>query len=492
MASKSNIVMTFFPALARGSPTARRPSLVSISMSNMPPVSTSNAAATTDSRSGNAESVSSAGKSLYSEYFCDDNIFDEHGDFRYGGEKALTLKLQVLQLIADKFPGVETEREPTLEMIGQGSFNVVVGVTLHPPKSRNDCNMSVGNKLTKLFTREPLRTFALRLPLDSSGKLDGSTDNNVTRDIVTLQVISSHLSIPVPQVIKYDPRTDNAVGRPFALQTRLAGESLQTLWERLNMPQKLSAMEQVTKMTEKIARCTSPVAGYISESNRDLRSSAIHVDQFNVPTKAEAERRPQFAQPVTRPAPKQTPHEFLIDQCNRWIAYEATFAHDHHSRVLWGKLKKLINALEERKWLGDRFHLAHGDLFPRNILAEITGPSTVKITGIVDWDMASFAPKFVALRAPFWGWMYDEQNEDGAYGDSYREPGQLMKKAFRAAASKEYTEFGLSVESAVGRKLFTVLRYGLIRYGQRELALQLLQQWHMLHPSDHVQTFHLY
>ncbi|KAK1914807.1 hypothetical protein P3342_010796 [Pyrenophora teres f. teres] len=492
MAPKSNVVMSFFPTLGNGSRAARRASLAFASMSNVPPVLASNATATTDSRSGSDESVSSTERDVNIGYFSDYNIFDEHGDFLCGGEKALKLKLQVMQLIADKFPGVETEHEPTIEMVGQGSFNAVVGVTLKPPTSQHGSGVSIGNKLTKLFTRQPLRTFALRLPLDGDGTLEGPAYGNITRDIVTLQVISSHVSIPVPQVIKYDLGTDNAVGRQFTLQTRLAGKSLHTLWEKLNMPQKLSAMQQVTKRTEKIARCTSPVAGYISESNRDCYSPIIQVDQFNVPTKSEAKRRPQFAQPQTQPAPKQTPHEFLIDQCNRWIAYEATFAHHHHSRFLWAKLAKLIDALQERGWLGDRFHLAHGDLFPRNILAEITGPSTVKITGIVDWDMACFAPKFVALRAPFWGWIHGEEDEDGAFADSYREEGQLLKKAFRAAASKEYTDFGLSVESAVARKLFRVLQYGLIRQAQRNLALHLLQQWHMLHPSDHVQTVHLY
>jgi hypothetical protein len=32
----------------------------------------------------------------------------------------------------------------------------------------------------------------------------------------------------------------------------------------------------------------------------------------------------------------------------------------------------------------DVFYLHHGDLHPRNLLASITSPSTVEITGIID------------------------------------------------------------------------------------------------------------
>jgi len=432
---------------------------------------------------------------VYHGDFSDTRIFEPNGDFKFLGEEALRLKLQVLQLIADHFPGVETEREPTIQKIGEGSYNFVIGVSLNPPTSHQDSVVGIGStfsKLSKLFSRQPPRSFALRLPLDIDGLLEGPGFGDIARDVTTLQVVSSHISVPVPKIIKYDLGIENALGRQYTLQTRLEGESLSFLWHAMTMPQKLSIMQEITKMTEKIARCTSPVAGYISERNRDCYSSIIHLDQFTVPTEAEAERRPQFPQPTIQPAPKQTPHEFLIDQCKRWIAYEATFGHDHHSRSLWQQLISLIDWLQEHGWLGDRFHLVHGDLFPRNILAKITSPTTVEITGIVDWDLACFAPKFVALRAPFWGWAHTERDEDGAFFDPHQAEDKLLKKAFRAAASKEYVNLGLSVESVVARKLFDILTYGLMGHGQRDLAIELLQQWHMLHPNDGVRNLDLY
>ncbi|RMZ66847.1 phosphotransferase enzyme family [Pyrenophora seminiperda CCB06] len=468
-----NAVRTPFPVVANRAPAASEPSFPTAPIIDLDAESFEDVSFTADSSESGVNP----------RYFSDSRIFKSNGDFAPGGVRALRLKLQVLQLISDLFPGAETEREPEINMIGQGSFNVVIGVTLKGPESAHKSGSTIGCRLAKLFTREPLRKFALRLPLDNSG---------IERDVVTLQVISSHLSIPVPKIIKYDLETANAVGKRFTLQTRLAGEPLHALWAKLNRPQRLSAVQQITKVTEKIACCTSLAAGFISGRNIDCYSSVIHLDQFMVPTESEGSRRPQFPQPTTQPAPKQTPHEFLMDLCRRWLAYEATFGHDHHSRPLWQELMSLIDALAQGGWLGDRFHLVHGDLFARNILAAITSSTTVKITGVVDWDMACFAPKFMALRAPFWAWVGDERDEDGAPYEPFGMEGRMLKNAFRSAASREYINFGLSAESVVARKLFKVVSGGMMCQGNRDLAIQLLHQWRMLHPGANRQNFTIY
>ena len=52
----------------------------------------------------------------------------------------------------------------------------------------------------------------------------------------------------------------------------------------------------------------------------------------------------------------------------------------------------------------ERFHLIHGDLFPRNILVRPTSSVSVEITGVIDWDMAHFGPKFMATAPPLFFW----------------------------------------------------------------------------------------
>jgi len=239
---------------------------------------------------------------------------------------------------------------------------------------------------------------------------------------------------------------------------------------------------------EKIAAVTTPAAGFISLSNLTSGSSAIALDQFSVPTDREAKLRPHFAQPSQTPAPSQTPFGYLIDHCQRWQKYEEEIGRASRNKNLWRITIAVAKALDRRGWLGQRFHLTHGDLFPRNILAKITGLETVEITGIVDWDMACFAPKFVALRPPFWAWVghsMDERDEDLATYEPPEGRFKTLKQAFRSAASEEFIIFGLSRESAIARKLFRVVNSGLLG-DRRHLALQLAEEWNALYPEDKI------
>jgi hypothetical protein len=301
--------------------------------------------------------------------------------------------------------------------------------------------------------------------------------------------------LPIPRVEGYDLESQNALGRPYTLQTLLPGKDLHWLWSRLNQQQKISAVQQITIIIEKIAALTTAAAGRISVSNLSSQSSGVELDQFLVPSRNEAKRHellglsPPNQLPDQRPARHQTPCEYLVDHCERWQGYEKDVLHKSRNQKLWDALIAVAYALERREWLGQEFHLAHGDLFARNLLAEITSPATVKITGIVDWDMACFAPKFVALRAPFWAWRSGyagETDEDVPTCEPLAEGDKVLKEAFRRQASDDFVRFGLSQEGAVGRKLFRVLRTGLLSTDDRHLALDLVEQWDTLYPEDKV------
>ncbi|KAH6852856.1 hypothetical protein BKA58DRAFT_60819 [Alternaria rosae] len=157
---------------------------------------------------------------------------------------------------------------------------------------------------------------------------------------------------------------------------------------------------------------------------------------------------------------------------------------------MWRMMIAVAKALDRRGLLEQRFDLAHGDLFPRNIIAEITDPATVKITGIVDWDMAYLAPKFMALRPPFWAWVGDsmgERDEDVVTYEPPIEKYEALKRTFRSAALAKFIKFGLSRESAIARKPFKVVTGGLLGTDRRCLALQLAEQRDTLYPEDELE-----
>jgi len=421
--------------------------------------------------------------------FDDENMFTEGGvGFLEGRETVLRLKFRILQLVADLFPESEID-ESSLQVLGMGSFNIVVAVTLQHGVQRRDSGVDFSARVSRFLGIPPrIRKFALRIPRDKKGDMDGPPVSDVAGDIVTQRVISSCLGLPIPKIEKYDLGPKNALGRPYTLQTLLPGKNLHALWLELNPQQKASAIQQITRTVEKIAAVTTPAAGFISLSNLASGRPVIALDQFPVPTDKEAKIRPHFAQPSQSPAPSQTPFGYLIDHCQRWQRYEEEIGRASRNKNLWRITIAVAKALDRRGWLGQRFHLTHGDLFPRNILAKITGSETVEITGIVDWDMACFAPKFVALRPPFWAWVghsMDERDEDLATYEPPEGKFQTLKQAFRSAASEEFIIFGLSRESAIARKLFRVVNSGLLG-DRRHLALQLAEEWDALYPEDKI------
>ncbi|KAG9188168.1 hypothetical protein G6011_02091 [Alternaria panax] len=421
------------------------------------------------------------------QYFHEDNIFTGHGHFLGGEERIMRLKLQILQLIADLFPKDEMNNR-SIHKLGDGSYNMVVAITLNPDTTQRDWRNTLKATVLKLLGISPIpEGLALRIPFDDDCEFTGPPTRCVPRDVATQHIVSTRLALPIPAIVKYDLHSQNALGRPYTLQTLLPGRNMHELWTELNQQQKVSAVQQITVIIEKTAALTTAAAGWISVSNLTSPSTEIALDQFPVPSFRNEKRRKDFRQPSPLPAPHQTPYEYLVDRCERWQRYEKDVLHVRHNDNLWNALIAVVNALDRRGWLGREFHLVHGDLFPRNILVEIASARTVRITGIVDWDMACFVPKFVALCAPSWAWkggFVDETDDDIATYEPPAKNPKGLKEAFQQKASDEFIRFGLSREGVIARKLFGVLSTGILSYDQRYLALELVEQWNALYPED--------
>jgi aminoglycoside phosphotransferase (APT) family kinase protein len=414
-----------------------------------------------------------------------------------GGNVRLRLKQQIVQLMANLFPEYTDGPEPELVKIGNGSYNVVFGIRIaapHPRLQRQQPFMFL-----RLFGMSPQgKDLALRLPIDREGIL---AQTDITRDVATLAVISRHLDLPVPKVVSYELSSDNIMTRPYMLQERIRGDSLVNVWKKLNLAQKISVVKQLTVMIEQIAAITTPGAGVISNANIEFPSSSIQVEQFPVPSKAEIKRRTAsierntFTPPEPEAAPSQTVLDYWLSHIKRWIDYDVSIGKYDETCDLWAALKIVVNGLNRSNWLGSRFHLTHGDLFARNIMAVITSPSTVEITAIIDWDMACFAPQVVALRAPFWAWMSageSEWDEDVVIFLCDTNEQEALKDAFDEEASADFWRCALSHEAIIARKLFSVTTSGLLTKTNADLARDLCIQWDELHPEDGLGQFEIF
>jgi hypothetical protein len=287
--------------------------------------------------------------------------------------------------------------------------------------------------------------------------------------------------------------------RPFILQDRIRGSSLASLWPTLNLAQKIDATKKMTMIVEKIARVTTPGAGIISTDVIDFPSSNIQVQQFPVPSGSEIRRRNEsiqggtFNPPEPDSAPNQTVFEYLLEHIKRWCDYDQSILEYHETNQLWGALKVIVHSLNRTNRLGDGFHLAHGDLFPRNIMVAVKGDKEIDITAIIDWDMACFASKFVALRAPFWAWNdEDDWREDNVLCTNEGADFKALKTAFDETASEEFWDSAFQAEYIIPRKVFSVVTSGLLTKKHRDLARDAIIQWDEMYPEDDLGSFNVF
>jgi hypothetical protein len=243
-------------------------------------------------------------------------------------------------------------------------------------------------------------------------------------------------------------------------------------------------MTQITEIIEKIASVTGQAGGRISTENLDFPSSSnIDIENFPVPGRLDPVAI-GFDKPKTFPATHQTPYDWMVEQCLRWNEYEQ-LTNEGNNEILWRQLINMIRTLQRRGWLCDSFHLVHSDLYPRNFMAVMNGDA-IEISGVVDWDDAILAPKFMALRSPFWAWA-GEQYEEDALAEPASIVGIIAKNAFCEAASSEFKRFAFSTQAILARQLFDFLHSGILTESAREDAVGVLGDWDRFFPSDQVQ-----
>ncbi|CBX95773.1 hypothetical protein LEMA_P029250.1 [Plenodomus lingam JN3] len=400
-------------------------------------------------------------------------------------EKFITRRAQeftakIVFLVAELFPNLAMPSSPLVKLIGFGSYNKVFSITIEQPVPHASSGDSLAGAMSRLF-RAPSRPlpveYALRVPKCSLNLSDEA------RNLARLKVVGARATFPVPKVLAYDHSADNVLGLPYVLQERLHGNDLAHTWEILNSDQKTSLIPQLCKIIEQMANITSPAAGEISLENLTCSSDeAIKITQFPVPNEVAAASDQEAADANNIPSPIQTPLEYLQDHCRRWYNYERAKGLRNRLKI-WSQFQVIARSLDRLGFLGDCFHLSHGDFFARNIMVAVKNSTTAEITGILDWDMCVFAPKFVVLTAPYWAWpgldscTWSEDNTDDRYS-------MMLQDAFKDVASPELLRFAMSDECVLANLLWKSLVTGTQIPEQQVEAARLIRDWALIHPED--------
>ncbi|EUC41905.1 hypothetical protein COCMIDRAFT_51989, partial [Bipolaris oryzae ATCC 44560] len=312
-------------------------------------------------------------------------------------------------------------------------------------------------------------------------------DFGVNRDVAILKTVGALLDLPIPTVVSYDPTSNNAMGKPYMIQSRLPGKNLAALMNEktLNIEQLKCIAKRVTELVPKIAAVEGPGGAIplnaLSSDSTQLQVESLHLQHDKLGDKL-----------FRLPDEPQDTYEHLLEQCRRWSEYHRENSYFTFGEI-WCNFGRIVQSLDERGFLEGPCVLAHRDLMAYNLLAEVRSNTDVEITGVIDWDSALMVPEFVAYRAPFWLWTEDHIASDIADDEimvntsPHSETCKILKQVFLDNASEKFKRFAFSPEAMLARRMYVIIKEGIASDWYMDEAWDIVRDWHLLHPDDGIQ-----
>ena len=165
---------------------------------------------------------------------------------------------------------------------------------------------------------------------------------------------------------------------------------------------------------------------------------------------------------------------------------------------LYNDLIKMGQEMDEVDLFEPDIHcLCHLDLHnPRNIMVQIDNNGSLRVTGILDWDEAVVAPKFVNCEPLGWLRGYDkdthvDENDmfpwpyelEGANNEPSSPEQQELKALFERNAGPEYPRLAYAMPSRFARTIFRIATLGLAASWHYDAAERILREWEALRPA---------
>lgn len=363
---------------------------------------------------------------------------------------------------------------PLVKHLEGGGFNHITSVTL--PAS---C--------------DSYRNLILRIPRED--------DSRPEQHAATLRYVRENTSIPVAAIEATDFTRSNAVGKPYVIQRHIPGKDLHIIWEDLNHSQQCEVAKQVGKILRSLLTLDFPRAGIIDIRSEGSSGTAeipnivpfqlIDVCGNPVPDLG-------LGSPIDHVSPsRESTLDFFEQHFARWRKLslanylgEVTLEVEIFDTVL--EVAREMNDMGLFK--PDSFCLCHLDLQPRNIMVDFQSNSSVQITGILDWDDAIVAPKFVNCQPPGWIWGFDKETHtensmdpfpyelEGANNTPPTPEQQELKRIFDKQAGDEYQRLAYDHSSRLVKGLFRIAREGLNASWFLDAAERIVTEWDALRP----------
>lgn len=367
---------------------------------------------------------------------------------------------------------VPSQKPPLIERLRGGDYNRIVGITL--PSSE--------------WGKHAPRDLILRVPRWDRGQ--------TAREVATLDYLRQNSSIPTASVVTSDCSSENVLGTRYVIQDRIPGSDLEVLWDDLNHSQRCTIAREVGRVMKSLLALESPVTGHIEGSVKTTKDVEPHnIAQFDLKSADGSlidESQQGGSTVVGQVRERQTTLQFFQSQIGRWRAVDlAEDAPAVEEMVgLWDSMLKAVEEMDERGlFTSDSHCLCHVDLHPRNIMAKIHTDDSIQVTGILDWDEAVVAPKFVNCEPPGWLWGFDPDENPrqdlpmwpyetpGANDEPATPENRELKRIFKEHAGAEYLSLAYDEHCRLSRGLFRIAVDGLTSSQNFQAAERIVSDW---------------
>lgn len=275
-------------------------------------------------------------------------------------------------------------------------------------------------------------------------------------EIAMLKFAERHLPVETPVVVHYNlGKTNNPLERPYMVQRSIPGRSLTSVWHFLNPMQKQSLALQMGQLQNQLFRITSN-AGGIPHMGMDPNASD--------PTEITEAGLPSWHEDRSRLMASKLPLQMLYERTKKWADLNRKINPRSDDKEPWNGAAALARRLQHFHTIWGtepRYHLHHKALFPRNIMVEICTRDHVRITGVLGWNDATFAPAIAACLPPFWLWsafLWEPTQHEEVNWRHYQfdvakrsEPTKLL---FEKAVGDKFMEYAYAENAHIARRLW--------------------------------------
>ncbi|KAJ2463918.1 hypothetical protein GGI03_003550 [Coemansia sp. RSA 2337] len=214
-------------------------------------------------------------------------------------------------------------------------------------------------------------------------------------EIISLAYVGENTKLPVAQVLAYDFSSINPVGVPYAIVSRMPGESLAMHWDSLRSRQKRKVLDQIADFIVQLSELQFPLIGSLIAGDGELVIGPLLAARQSEPGYAQSTRLNSYGPFSTTTAYYHAMITASLD------ALKILESDDGSSEPSLDRIE-----LETYYLLADRLVVSKYDNGPFVLMPEsfdlhhfVFDRRTCRLTGVIDWTYSGVRP-FVTLVQP--------------------------------------------------------------------------------------------